>query len=75
MAKTNPGRPLSFQRAFNIIKEVIHTVSSPCKGEVVHISEGSQTMDMSRSIFHSITQDNGLMPAHTQPWALVWAIQ
>ena len=51
MKKTNPGEPLTFQRAFHIIKETIHTISPPSRGEVVYVSEGSQTMDISRPIF------------------------
>lgn len=50
-AETVPGTPLTFERAFHIIKETLHSISAPSNGEVVYIGEGSQTMDISRSIF------------------------
>lgn len=50
-ARTKPGKPLTFERAFHIIKETIHSISAPENGDVVYIGEGSQTMDVSRSIF------------------------
>jgi len=49
--KTRPGKPLTFERAFHIIKETLHSISAPENGDVVYIGEGSQTMDISRSIF------------------------
>lgn len=49
--QTQPDTPLSFERAFHIIKDNINLVSDPSNGEVVYIGEGSQTMDISRSIF------------------------
>lgn len=49
--KTATGQPLTFERAFHIIKEALHTLSPPEKDGIVYIGEGSQTMDISRSIF------------------------
>ena len=49
--KTKPGAPLTYQRAFNIIKETLHALSPPDDGEVVYVSEGANTMDISRSVF------------------------
>lgn len=50
-AKTMSGIPLTFERAFHIIKETLHSISASSNGDVVYIGEGSQTMDISRSIF------------------------
>jgi len=50
-AKTKAGQPLTFERAFHIIKGTLHSISAPENGDVVYIGEGSQTMDISRSIF------------------------
>ena len=50
-APTRPSHPLTFERAFHIIKSTLHSISAPSNGEVVYIGEGSQTMDISRSIF------------------------
>lgn len=49
--KTVAGRPLTFERAFHIIKDNLDELSPPENGEIVYIGEGSQTMDISRSIF------------------------
>ena len=51
LAATNPGEPLSYQRAFHIIKETLHELSPPEEGSIVYVSEGANTMDISRSIF------------------------
>lgn len=48
---TNPGEPLTYQRAFHIIKETLHKLSPPEEGSIVYVSEGANTMDISRSIF------------------------
>lgn len=48
---TQPGTPLTFERAFHIIKQTLHAISAPENGDVVYIGEGSQTMDISRPIF------------------------
>lgn len=49
--KTAAGQPLTFERAFQIIKDTLHSISAPENGDVVYIGEGSQTMDISRPIF------------------------
>lgn len=43
--------PLKFEHAFTIIKDTLHSLSLPEDGGIVYVSEGSQTMDISRSIF------------------------
>jgi 2-hydroxyacyl-CoA lyase 1 len=50
-AATKPGSPLTYQRAFHIIKETLHRLSPPDEGNIVYVSEGANTMDISRSIF------------------------
>jgi 2-hydroxyacyl-CoA lyase 1 len=47
----NAELPLKFEYAFTIIKDTIHNLSPPEEGGVVYVSEGSQTMDIGRSIF------------------------
>ncbi|PGH26815.1 hypothetical protein AJ80_01581 [Polytolypa hystricis UAMH7299] len=42
---------LTFQRAFHIIKSTLNSLSPPDEGGVVYVSEGANTMDISRSIF------------------------
>ena len=46
-----PTEPLSYHRAFSIIKTTLHALSSPSDGGIVYVSEGANTMDISRSIF------------------------
>ena len=48
---TAPGKPLTYQRAFHIIKSTLNSLSPPEKGDIVYVSEGANTMDISRSIF------------------------
>lgn len=48
---TKPSNPLTFQRAFHIIKSTLHSLSPPDKGGIVYVSEGANTMDISRSVF------------------------
>ena len=48
---TPPGSHLTYQRAFHIIKTVLHALSPPTFGSVVYVSEGANTMDISRSAF------------------------
>ena len=43
--------PMTYERAFDIIKKTLNGLSSPEDGEIVYVSEGSNTMDISRSIF------------------------
>lgn len=51
LAPTREHTPMTFQRAFHIIKDTLHSLSPPSDGGIVYVSEGSQTMDISRPIF------------------------
>lgn len=51
LAATKAGSPLTYQRAFHVIKETLHKLSRPDDGKIVYVSEGANTMDISRSIF------------------------
>lgn len=42
---------LNYHRAFELIKSTLHELSPPADGGIVYISEGANTMDISRSIF------------------------
>lgn len=44
--------PMTYAKVFDVIKTTIHTLSPPSAGEVVYVSEGANTMDISRSIFN-----------------------
>lgn len=57
------GERLSYQRTFRIIEDVLHrSASSP--DELVYVTEGANTMDISRSIF-SITKPRHRLDAGT----------
>jgi 2-hydroxyacyl-CoA lyase 1 len=43
--------PMTYERTFSIIKDTLHRLSPPDAGSIVYVSEGSNTMDISRSIF------------------------
>lgn len=43
--------PMTYGRTFDVIKETLHKLSPPENGGVVYVSEGSNTMDISRSVF------------------------
>ena len=43
--------PMTYARAFSIIESVLHRLSPPEEGGIVYVSEGANTMDISRSIF------------------------
>jgi 2-hydroxyacyl-CoA lyase 1 len=43
--------PMSYARVFHIIKETLHSLSPASEGGIVYVSEGANTMDISRSIF------------------------
>lgn len=43
--------PMTFAHAFSIIERTLHQLSPPDKGEIVYVSEGANTMDISRSVF------------------------
>ena len=49
--ETPHGQPLTFQRAFEIIRSEIATVAPVEEGGVVYVAEGANTMDISRSAF------------------------
>ena len=43
--------PMTYARAFSTIERVLHSLSPPDNGGIVYVSEGANTMDISRSIF------------------------
>ena len=43
--------PMSFAHAFAVIERTLHRLSSPEEGGIVYVSEGANTMDISRSVF------------------------
>ena len=43
--------PMTYARSFSVIKETLHKLSPPEEGGIVYVSEGANTMDISRSIF------------------------
>lgn len=43
--------PMTYGRTFSVIKETLHKLSPPEDGGIVYVSEGSNTMDISRSVF------------------------
>lgn len=51
MKRTPSGAQLTYERAFQIIKSTLHKLSPPEDGGIVYISEGANTMDISRSAF------------------------
>jgi 2-hydroxyacyl-CoA lyase 1 len=50
LAKINKT-PMTYHRTFDVIKQTLHCLSPPEDGNVVYISEGANTMDISRSVF------------------------
>ena len=44
--------PMTYGRTFAIIKEVLNRLSPPEDGNIVYVSEGANTMDISRSVFN-----------------------
>ena len=48
---TAPGAHLTYERAFQVIKATLHALSPPEDGGIVYVSEGANTMDISRSAF------------------------
>jgi len=48
---TPASSPLTYQRAYHIIKSTLNTLTPPEDGDVVYVSEGANTMDISRSVF------------------------
>ncbi|PVH87487.1 hypothetical protein DL98DRAFT_556478 [Cadophora sp. DSE1049] len=43
--------PMNYARTFNVIKETLHKLAPPEGGGIVYVSEGANTMDISRSVF------------------------
>jgi 2-hydroxyacyl-CoA lyase 1 len=43
--------PMTYERSFSVIKTVLDRLSPPQEGGIVYVSEGANTMDISRSIF------------------------
>ncbi len=43
--------PMTYARVFDVIKSTLHRLSPPEDGGVVYVSEGANTMDISRSVF------------------------
>ncbi len=43
--------PMTYAHAFSTIESTLHRLSPPDKGGIVYVSEGANTMDISRSIF------------------------
>ncbi|KAI9836448.1 MAG: hypothetical protein M1819_001480 [Sarea resinae] len=43
--------PMTYGRAFDVIKSSLHSLSPPEQGGIVYVSEGANTMDISRSVF------------------------
>jgi 2-hydroxyacyl-CoA lyase 1 len=43
--------PITFERAYGIIKSTLDSLSKPEDGDIVYVSEGANAMDISRSIF------------------------
>ncbi|KAI9722710.1 MAG: hypothetical protein M1812_001641 [Candelaria pacifica] len=50
-AAKQDSSPLTYARAFDVIKTALHDLSPPEDGGVVYVSEGANTMDISRSVF------------------------
>jgi 2-hydroxyacyl-CoA lyase 1 len=51
-AAANPKIPMTYGKTFDVIKKTLGRLSPPEKGEVVYVSEGANTMDISRGIFN-----------------------
>ncbi|KAI9831491.1 MAG: hypothetical protein M1826_003381 [Phylliscum demangeonii] len=51
-AKARDDRvPMTFAHAFDVIRTTLERLSPPRQGGIVYVSEGANTMDLSRSIF------------------------
>ncbi|KAF9894373.1 hypothetical protein FE257_007876 [Aspergillus nanangensis] len=51
LTPTLANSPLTYQRAYHIIKSTLNTLTPAEDGNVVYVSEGANTMDISRSAF------------------------
>ncbi|KAL9023441.1 MAG: hypothetical protein Q9180_008234, partial [Flavoplaca navasiana] len=47
----DPGLPMTHSSALSAIERTLHSISPPDDGRIVYVSEGANTMDISRSIF------------------------
>ncbi|KAI9758575.1 MAG: hypothetical protein M4579_003010 [Chaenotheca gracillima] len=52
LAQSKDKIPMTYARAFDVIKSTIHGLSPAEDGGVVYVSEGANTMDISRSVFN-----------------------
>lgn len=43
--------PMTFEKAFDTVKNTLDSLSDPKAGDIVYVSEGANAMDISRSIF------------------------
>lgn len=50
-APTPANGALTYERAYHVIKSALHALSPPQDGGIVYVSEGANTMDISRSAF------------------------
>lgn len=50
-AAADSSIPLSYAHTFHVIKSALHSLSPPEDGGIVYVSEGANTMDISRSVF------------------------
>lgn len=48
---TESGAPMTYHRVFHIIKKTLDSLSPPENGDIIYVSEGANTMDISRTIF------------------------
>ncbi|KAE8351412.1 hypothetical protein BDV28DRAFT_158779 [Aspergillus coremiiformis] len=51
LKSTPPNSPLTYQRAYHIIKSTLNALTPPADGSIIYVSEGANTMDISRSMF------------------------
>lgn len=51
IAAKSDDLPMTYSKTFDIIKNTLHKLSPPKDGGIVYVSEGANTMDISRSIF------------------------
>lgn len=49
--QTPRNKPMTFQRAYQVMKSALNTLSPFEEGNIVYVSEGANTMDISRSAF------------------------
>lgn len=50
-ASKRHSQPLNYHRAFDVIKHTLNELSPTKHGNIVYVSEGANTMDISRSVF------------------------